>query len=255
MKVVHRNPRDALYSFKQSCNCYTLYQRKYIIFNQERKSMPNNSTSNKSIDLAQLFRVASQALAANQNVLNQADTGNGNHGDNMVQIFNLVTQALASQQKSSPAEQLAYASQALAQNATSGSSQVYAQGLAQAANQVKGKQGLTAENALSLVQALLGGQQSGSNASSGAGADLLGALLGGGSAGGASASDDGLDVGDLLNAGMAFMNAKQQGQDNVQALVSALVSSGPLGQQPHRQQSGEIVANALMSAIARMAKK
>ena len=217
--------------------------------------MANNSTSNKSIDLAQLFGVASQALAANQGALNQADTGNGNHGDNMVQIFNLVTQALASQQNATPTEQLAYASQALAQNASSGSSQVYAQGLAHAANQVQGQQGITAKNALSLVQALLGGQQGAANASSGAGADLLGALLGGGSAGGASPSDDSLDVGDLLNAGLAFMNAKQQGQDNLGALVSAMVSDGPLGQQSHRQQSGEIVANALMQAIAGMAKK
>jgi hypothetical protein len=58
-----------------------------------------------------------------------------------------------------------------------------------------------------------------------------------------------------LNAGMAFMNAKGQGQDNLQALVSALVSNGPLGQRSHRQQSGEIVANALMQAIASMARK
>jgi hypothetical protein len=217
--------------------------------------MANNSTSNKSIDLAQLFGVASQALAANQGALNQADTGNGNHGDNMVQIFNMVTKALASQQNASPADQLAYASQTLAKNATSGSSQVYAQGLAHAATQVQGQQGITAENAISLVQALLGGQQSTANAGSSAGTDLLGALLGGGSTGGAASADDGLDVGDLLNAGLAFMNAKQQGQDNLGALVTAMISDGPLGQQSHRQQSGEIVANALMQAIAGMAKK
>ena len=51
------------------------------------------------------------------------------------------------------------------------------------------------------------------------------------------------------------MSARQQGQDNLQALVTALVSDGPLGQRAYRQQSGEIVANALMSAIAGMAKK
>ena len=85
--------------------------------------MPNQSSASKPIDLAQLFGVAAQALASNQSALNQADTGNGDHGDNMVQIFNLVTKALASQKNATPAEQLTYASQTLAQNATSGSSQ------------------------------------------------------------------------------------------------------------------------------------
>jgi hypothetical protein len=217
--------------------------------------MTAKTPSSKNIDLAQLFGVAAQALASNQASLNKADTNNGDHGDNMVQIFNLITQALASQQKATPAEQLSYASQMLSQNASSGSSQAYVQGLAQAANQFQGQKAITAESVLPLVQALLGGEQGAAAAQSGAGADPLGALLGGGTGGEASGTDDGLDVGDLLNAGMAFMNAKGQGQDNLQALVSALVSNGPLGQRSHRQQSGEIVANALMSAIAGMTRK
>jgi hypothetical protein len=217
--------------------------------------MAGKSSTAKNIDLAQLFGIAAQALASNQAALNQADTNNGDHGDNMVQIFNLVTQALASQAKATPTEQLNHASQVLSQKATSGSSQVYVQGLAQAANQLQGQKTLTAENALTLVQALLGGKQGDGAAGPGGGADLLGALLGGGTPTEAQGAGDGLDVGDLLNAGLAFMNAKEQGQDNLQALMSALVSNGPLGQRSHRQQSGEIVANALMQAITSAAGK
>jgi hypothetical protein len=54
---------------------------------------------------------------------------------------------------------------------------------------------------------------------------------------------------------MAFMNAKQQGQSNIQAAISAVISSGPMGQQSHRAQSGEVVANALIQAISGMTKK
>jgi hypothetical protein len=66
---------------------------------------------------------------------------------------------------------------------------------------------------------------------------------------------NGVDLGALLSAGMTFMSAKQQGQDNVQAALTALMSGGPLAQSQHRQQSGQLVANALLQAIAGMAKR
>ena len=234
--------------------------------------MNNNSTS-RGIDLASLFNVATQALAANQSSLNQADTENQNHGDNMVQAFNMITQALGSQQDASPAQQLSHASQYLSQHATSGSAQAYSQGLAQAAQQFQGQQSVTPDNAMMLVQSLLGGGQQ--SASQGGG-DLLGSLLGGGQqstaqgAGdllgallggeqpaqqGSDQGQDGLDLGDVLNAGMAFMNAKQQGQGTLQAGLSALMAAGPLGQKPHRQQSGQVVANALLQAVSGLARK
>jgi len=232
--------------------------------------MSKNKAS--GMDLASLFNVATQALAANQGSLNQADTDNQNHGDNMVQAFNMITQALGSQQGASPTQQLSHASQYLAQNGTSGSAQIYSQGLAHAAQQLQGQSNVTPDNAMMLVQSLLGGGQPQSSqgsadllgsllgggqqsTSQGGGADLLGALLGGQpSAQSSNQSQDGLDVGDLLNAGMTFMNAKQQGQSNLQAGFSALMAAGPLGQKPHRQQSGEVVANALLQAVAGMAK-
>lgn len=220
-------------------------------------------------ELASLFGAAAQALAANQTSLNQADTENQNHGDNMVQAFNLITQALSSQGGGTPTQQLNHASQYLGQHANSGSAHVYSQGLAQAAQQLQGQSSVTPQNAGALIQALLG---DGSNPPGGAdligsllgggqaGADptaLLGSLLGGGAApaGAAAQANNGLDLGDLLNAGMAFMNAKQQGQSNLQAALSAIMGAGPMAQKQYRQQSGQVVANALLQAIAAMSQK
>lgn len=232
-----------------------------------------NTSGSRGLDLSSLFNVATQALAANQSTLNQADTENQNHGDNMVQAFNMITQALGSQQGASPSQQLNHASQYLSQHATSGSAQAYSQGLAQAAQQFQGQQAVTPDNAMMLVQSLLGGgqqptQQGGGDllgsllgggqqsTSQGAG-DLLGALLGGGQTAPQSGNQgqDGLDLGDVLNAGMAFMNAKQQGQGTLEAGLAALMAAGPLGQKPHRQQSGQVVANALLQAISGMSGK
>jgi hypothetical protein len=220
---------------------------------------PSTPASTQGVDLAQLFGAATQALTANQGALNQADA-NGAHGDHMVQTFQLITQALGATQGKPPADQLAYASQALADHAkTSGSAKIYADGLAQAAKQYQGQKAITPDLAAGLVQTVLGGmsQQSGKPASqpASAGADLLSGLLGAATGQPAASDPDKLDVGDLLNAGMAFMKAKDSGQDNMQAAVSALVSASPLSQTPHRQQSGEVVANALFSAISMFAKK
>jgi Dak2 domain-containing protein len=232
----------------------------------------NTSQSPKrGTDLSALFNVAAQALASNQSSLNQADVENQNHGDNMVQAFNMISQAMASQRGTAPATQLQHASEVLAQNATSGSGQIYAQGLAQAAQQFQGQKAVTPDNAMLLIQSLLsGGQQAapqagqdllgslfGGQQSSSQGGDLLGTLLGGSQATQPESPQDssGLDLGDLLNAGMTFMNAKQQGQDNLQAGLTALMSAGPMAQKPHRQQSGQLVANALLQAISGMAKR
>lgn len=240
---------------------------------------PSTVAATQGINLAQLFGAAAQTLAANQGALNQADAVSGNHGDHIVQTFQLITQALNATQGKPPADQLAHASQQLASfSNVSGSAGIYANGLAQASQQLQGQSTVTPDLAMSLVQTLLaggqsqsaprqnagadmfgallggmGGQQPASSQPS-AGADLLGALLGGTQQPAQSKQQDGLDLGDLLNAGMAFMQAKGSGQDNLQAAVSALMSASPLSQQPHRQQSGELVASTLLQAISMFAK-
>ena len=213
------------------------------------------SASKGGMDVSSLFGVAAQALAANQQSLNQADAQNGNHGDNMVQMFNMLTQVTGQQKGAPPAQQLNHASQYLSQHGTSGSSKVYAQGLAQAAQQLQGQKSLNQDNAMMLVQSLLAGGQAPKQ--QGGGADLLGSLLGAvtQTQQPQQQQNDGIDMGDLLSAGMAFMNAKNQGQDNLQAGLSALMAAGPLGQSSHRQQSGQVVGNALLQAIAGMATK
>jgi hypothetical protein len=141
--------------------------------------------------LAGIFNVAAKALAAKKSSLNQADAENQNHGDNMVQAFNMISQAMASQRGAPPSAQLRHASEDLAQNANSGSAQVYAQGLAQAAQQFQGQQSLSPDNAMLLIQSLLGGGQ---QPASQGGADLLGSLLGGQQA----KQPEGIDLGALL---------------------------------------------------------
>jgi len=111
----------------------------------------------RGTDLSALFNVAAQALASNQSSLNQADVENQNHGDNMVQAFNMISQAMANQRGAPPSTQLQHASEYLAQNVTSGSGQIYAQGLAQAAQQFQGQSAVTPDNAMLLIQSLLGG--------------------------------------------------------------------------------------------------
>jgi hypothetical protein len=202
----------------------------------------------RGADLSAIFNVAAQALAENQASLNQADIENQNHGDNMVQAFNMISQAMASQRGAPPSQQLQHASEYLAQNATSGSGQIYAQGLAQAAQQFQGQSAVTPDNALMLIQSLLG---SGQQSSQQGGADLLGSLLGGQPV----QQTQGVDLAALLSAGMTFMSAKQQGQDTVQAALSALMSGGPMAQRSHRQQSGQMVANALLQAVAGISKR
>jgi hypothetical protein len=108
-----------------------------------------------SLDLAKLFSSATKALSKQQNQLNQADTYNHDHGDNMVEIFQVITQAMRAKKGAEPADQLAYASQLLRQKTQSGSSKIYAQGLAQAAQQFQG-QSLNTGNVGQLIQTLLG---------------------------------------------------------------------------------------------------
>ena len=215
--------------------------------NRARTTTPSNA-----IDLASLFNVATQALAANKTSLNQADTYNKNHGDNMVQAFNLITQVMAANRSKSPSQQLTAASQTLAKKGNSGSTVVYAQGLAQAARQLRGQKAVTPDNAMTLIQALFGGEQ---QQQSTQGADLLGSLLGGGQTPNTSANDGQIDVNDLLTAGMAFLQAKQAGATNMQAFIQALVANGPMGNSTHRTQSGQLVASALIQALAGMAAK
>jgi hypothetical protein len=218
--------------------------------------MPQNPQPTR-IDLAQLFGAVTNSLGNQRETLNQADTYNNDHGDHMVEIFEVVTQAVKEKKNASPADQLAYASEILRRK-QSGSAQVYANGFAQAAQQFQG-QTVTTDNAGMLLQTLLGGGQAPAAPpqQTGGGGDLLGSLLGSltGQPSQGQGAADGLDMGDLLNAGMAFMNAKQQGSSTAEAAINALMSASPLGQSSHRKESGTLVANTIMQVLGSMSKK
>ena len=213
----------------------------------------------KSIDLGSLFQAVTGTLQKNKKKLNAADEENHDHGDNMVDTFEVITQAMKEKANADPADQLAYASQLLRQR-KSGSAQVYANGLAEASKEFQGQQ-VTQGNAMNLIQALMGGgqptQQVQPQQSGGGLGGLLGGLLGGGQQQQAQQQqqDSGLDMGDLLQAGMAFMGTKARGGGNLEAIVNAVVSNSAMANNSHRSQSGSLVANTLMQTIAGMIGK
>jgi hypothetical protein len=209
--------------------------------------------SNK-IDLLKLFQTVTSNLSQNQENLNQADTYNHDHGDHMVEIFQVITQAMQEKKGSDPADQLAYASQLL-RNKKSGSAQLYAQNLSNASQQFSGKS-ITPDNVGLLLQSLLGGQAPNQSQQNAPANDPLSAILGG-LTGGQNQAQDGqpsIDANDLLNAGLAFMQAKQGGSTNLEAAVNALVSSSAMGNSDHRSQSGALVANSVLQLLGSMSK-
>lgn len=219
----------------------------------------------KNIDLVKLFGSVAKTMVQNQTQLNTADTFNHDHGDNMVQIFEVITQAMKEKKTATPADQLAYASQLLRAKSQSGSAQLYAEGLQDASSQFKGVKQVTPDVAMTLIQTLLGAQGSVPATSAlpqGGGADLLGNLLGGltgmqqpAAAGTQQGDQPQIDIGQLLNAGMAFAQTKQSGGSNLDAILNAVVSSSRMGESAHRSQSGTLVANTLMQALSKMAAK
>lgn len=200
---------------------------------------------NSQLDLASIFQTVTGTLSQNKDALNDADTYNHDHGTHMVDIFNTITKAVGNKQGSDTASQLKYAGEQLLKGKHSGSADMYGNNLLQAAQQLQGQQ-LGADSGMQLVQLLLGAQQQPPKQEQPAAGGLLGSLLGGLTGGGTS---DGLDAGDLFNAGMAFMKSKQEGDSNAEALLDAVVSASVAGQSAHRAQSGKLVASSFLQAF------
>lgn len=240
--------------------------------------------ANGQINLLDLFGQVSKTMQKNQKKLNEADSYNHDHGDHMVETFDVISQAMKEKKNADPADQLEYAAKLLRNQAGSGSGKLYAEGLKKAAKTVTGKE-LNAGTILSVLQTIMGaggksadasggggllgslmGQEAGSASSGG---DLLGSLLGqssGGSSGGGDllgsllgglggagdSSQEGLDLGDLLGAGMDYMSSKQSGKSDMEALTGALLKGATMTQSPHRAQSSELVTSTLLKALSTM---
>ena len=156
----------------------------------------------------------------------------------MVDIFQMITGAVKEAPKDDLSQGLRAASELLT-GKKSGSAAMYAKGLGQAAEYFKGKD-LDATQLLPLLQTMLGGGEA--TVTEGAGG-LLDSLVG--SFGG----DDGLDMGDILSAGAAFLQSKQEGDSNLEAAIDAIISASKMGETPHRAQSSKLVANVLLDSL------
>jgi hypothetical protein len=201
----------------------------------------------KNIDLNTIFQSVTKQLSQKKGELNEADTYNHDHGDHMVQIFDLIQNAVSEKSGKSATDQLAYASEVVEKKAHSGSAALYAQGLSTAAKNLEGKD-INADSLELLVKGLLNVGQSGAQSSQPADqGGLLGSLLSG-LTGNASSNDadEGLGVDELLRAGLAFYQSKQDGDTNTEAIMDAMMAASPMGQSAHRSQSGSLVAQTIM---------
>ncbi len=224
--------------------------------------------------LGNIFQMVTKTLAANQQNLDDADDQNHDHGTNMVQTFQTITKAVNARKNSSPSTALNYASQKVAKETKSGSGQLYAQGLAQAATQLQG-QTLDQQSALQLLQTLIGGgqapqqqagggdilgsllggltgaQQSSQPAAQSAGGDMLGDLLGslvGGQQPQPQANQPaGADLGDLLGGLVGGGNAQATSGTSDGLGLDDLVNAGMAYMQA--KQSGGSSASALLQAV------
>ena len=121
-----------------------------------------------------------------------------------------------------------------------------------AQSQPSGSSGSGGDLLGSLLGQVTGGEQPKPTASPQQGGDALSTLLGGltGSQSSSSGSGSGLDLGDLVNAGMSFMQAKQQGGSTAQALIQAFMGANGMGNRTERTHSTQLVVNSFLQALA-----
>ena len=202
----------------------------------------------QNIDLQSIFQTVTKELSQKKADLNKADTYNHDHGDHMVQIFELVQNAVSKKSNQPASDQLAYASHVVEEKAHSGSAKLYAQGLSKAASNLQGKD-LNAESIGDLVKGLMNvDQPSTPTQVQEDQGGLLGSLLSGltgKDTGGDTDQQFGVD--EILRAGLAFYQSKQEGDTNTEAIMDALMAASPMGEVTHRSQSGTLVAQTIMN--------
>ena len=207
------------------------------------------------LNLEQLFQSVTAVLVQNQAALNQADPFNADHGDHMVEIFHVASQAAREKAGANLPEAMEYASQKLVDRTNNGSALVYAHGLEQMARQFR-SYGVTLEDLVPYVQGLIKkeGKSTSGEAAQPRSGDVLKALLAGLSdwqkvEAGQSPANSRLDMGYLIELGMAYMQARQRGGGRLEVLADAAASASPLSSLPHRYQSGKMALLALLQAM------
>lgn len=224
---------------------------------------------NTQVDLSSLFENALQFMAENRQAVNDLDD-NGNHGDNMVENVQLIIDSLQSRKSKPPATALKHAGKVLKKKGRGGTSQYYARGLEQAAREVKGRKSLEQGDVMTIVQSLLGsiptqGHPKKTTPEDSVLTQVLG-LLGGQQAAQSAPEPEsqpekeGFDIGGLVStllpAGLAFLQAKQSGADNLSAAGQALMGAFASGQADPVQQAsnsrtaaGGLIAQGLVQAL------
>ena len=177
---------------------------------------PASPGRQQSVALSDLFGSVTSTLEGPRGYFNDLDRigGNGNHGDNVTDNFRLITESLRRDHELEAQQQLLHAADALQQNGRGATANLYAQGLRRAAQQVPPGSGqIDLQTLLPLLQGLLGGVSSGTQAQPGQGTLL-----------------------DSLGPGIqGYLSARQSGQSNIQAIMSAL-SAAMLGSRQVYQQ-------------------
>ena len=199
----------------------------------------------KNLDLSTIFKAVTDRLTDEKNTLNDADTYNHDHGDHMVQIFDLIQSAVSQKSNQSIADQLEFASEVVDEKAESGSGKLYSQGLLNAASNLSGSD-LDANAISTLVKGLLNVDETQKPEKKQD--NVLGSLLSGLMGSSESTSEESaFGIDDLLQAGAAFFQSKQEGDSNQEAILEAVLAASPLGESSHRSQSGSLVASTIMS--------
>ena len=215
--------------------------------------------SQSGIDLSKLIGAAMSAVNENRDELNGMDEENHpNHGDHVYNNLGIIKNTLQSQQGQNPSDALRAAAEAVAKNGKGSTSQNYAQGLQQAANQLQGKSQLDHSDVASLLTSMLGAgvQQPSQQATAG---DPISSLLGlvAGPQQPQQAVAQPADMQNLMSkavpAAMQFMRAKQAGASTpaaaIQAAMGAMSSSNPMQAGSSRGASNGLIAQGIMQAL------
>jgi dihydroxyacetone kinase-like protein len=170
----------------------------------------------RSVPLSDLFGSVTNTLESQRGYLNDLDRvdGNGNHGDNVVDNFRLITESLRRDHELEAQEQLRRAAGVLQQNGRGATANLYAEGLRRAAQEVPpGSQQIDLQSLMPLLQGLLTGVSTNTQAQPGQGPLL-----------------------DALWPGIqGYLSARQSGQSNSQAMMSALSAAMMGSRQMYRQ--------------------
>jgi len=224
--------------------------------------------ADQGFDLADVFSLALNGMKAERQQVNDLDGYNGNHGDNMVANLEMITKALREHSEGSPTEALTSAAEQVRSEGRGGTSQFYAQGLSQAAEQLQGHVTLDQGDILTLVQTLMGAIPSqGYTDAPGTAETVLAQVLGQSHPAQAPAQTEpeaetspglGSIFKKLLPFGLAFLRAKQSGADTTEAVGQSLLqaalglpTAGQLETTPRTAAGGVIVRSILGSLVNR----